>query len=60
MTKVGAVGAVKPQAFFAGVAAHDADDRIVYNRATGALYYDSNGNLARGATLLAPLPTSRR
>jgi Ca2+-binding RTX toxin-like protein len=53
MTKVGAAGALATHAFFAGAAAHDADDRIVYNRANGALSYDSNGNLAGGTTLLA-------
>jgi Ca2+-binding RTX toxin-like protein len=55
MTKVGPVGAVKGTAFFAGAAAHDADDRIVYNKATGILLYDSNGNLAGGITQLATL-----
>jgi Ca2+-binding RTX toxin-like protein len=53
MTKVGGLGALKPTAFFVGPAAHDTDDRIVYNKVNGALYYDSNGNLAGGATLLA-------
>jgi hypothetical protein len=57
MTKLGAPGALKATAFFAGAAAHDADDRIVYNKATGILLYDSNGNLAGGATQLATLTT---
>ena len=35
--------------------AHDADDHIIYNKATGALSYDSNGNLAGGVTQLATL-----
>lgn len=36
-------------------AGHDADDRIVYNTATGALYYDVNGNAAGGVTQIATL-----
>jgi Ca2+-binding RTX toxin-like protein len=57
MTKVGPAGLLKSAAFFAGTAAHDADDRIVYNKLSGAIVYDSNGNLAGGATLLATLTT---
>ena len=41
--------------FFIGSAAHDADDRIIYNSANGALIYDSNGNVANGATQFATL-----
>jgi VCBS repeat-containing protein len=29
--------------FFAGTKAHDPNDHIIYNNATGALYYDSDG-----------------
>jgi Ca2+-binding RTX toxin-like protein len=57
MTKVGPAGALSKNAFFAGVAAHDADDRVVYNKATGALFYDSNGNVAGGVTHIATLTT---
>jgi Ca2+-binding RTX toxin-like protein len=55
MPQLGAPGALDPGRFFAGPAAHDADDRIVYNKTTGALFYDSNGNAAGGVTHLATL-----
>jgi len=57
MPKLGAAGALKGTAFFAGAAAHDADDRIIYNKANGILFYDSNGNLAGGSVALATLTT---
>jgi Ca2+-binding RTX toxin-like protein len=44
-------------AFHIGTAAHDADDRIVYDPATGTLTYDSNGNAGGGATQFATLDT---
>jgi serralysin len=53
-------GGVHPLAasmFYAGAAAHDADDRIVYNRSTGNVFYDSNGNAAGGAVIIATLTT---
>jgi Ca2+-binding RTX toxin-like protein len=55
MTKLGAVGALAAAFFFNGAAAHDANDHIIYNHATGGLFYDSNGNAAGGVTLLATL-----
>ena len=48
-------GALNPGSFRAGVAALDADDFIVYNRSTGALYYDSNGSVLGGAVQFATL-----
>jgi Ca2+-binding RTX toxin-like protein len=48
-------GALEPRYFFAGTSAHDADDHIVYDEVTGALFYDSNGNVAGGMTQLATL-----
>jgi Ca2+-binding RTX toxin-like protein len=46
-------GALPAGAFFAGTAAHDADDRIVYDQATGNLYFDADGNGAGGAVQFA-------
>ena len=48
-------GTLKATQFFKGTAAHDADDRVVYNAATGALIYDSNGDAAGGAVQFATL-----
>jgi Ca2+-binding RTX toxin-like protein len=41
---IGTPGAFNTNAFFAGTAAHDADDRIIYDASTGNLYYDADGN----------------
>lgn len=49
-TQIGAIGALNAAAFRkgAGVAtAGDADDRIILNTTTGALFYDADGNGAR-------------
>ena len=50
-------GALSAAAFRIGTAAGDADDRIIYNSATGALFYDSNGNVAGGSMQIATLST---
>jgi trimeric autotransporter adhesin len=52
-----ATGVLADAKFWIGTAAHDADDRIIYNQATGALYYDSNGNAAGGSVQFAVLTT---
>jgi serralysin len=52
-----ATGALAADAFHIGVAAADAEDRVVYNSATGALFFDTNGNTAGGATQFALLGT---
>ncbi|MBN9561441.1 MAG: calcium-binding protein [Alphaproteobacteria bacterium] len=52
---LGNTGVLSAAAFFQGPAAHDADDRIIYNSSTGALSYDSNGNAAGGSTVFATL-----
>jgi Ca2+-binding RTX toxin-like protein len=55
-TRLGAgVHALNPAFFHAGAAAADANDYIVYNKATGALFYDVNGNGAGGAIQFATL-----
>ena len=48
-------GALDPNAFFVGSAAHDADDRIIYNQTTGALYFDYDGNGVGTAVQFATL-----
>ena len=43
----GAIGGLSADQFWSGagvVASHDADDRIIYNTTTGALYYDADGS----------------
>lgn len=37
------VGGLDVDAFFQGTAAHDATDRIIYDSATGAVYFDRDG-----------------
>ena len=51
-----AAGNLAADAFRSGAgAAQDAEDRIVYNSATGNLYYDPDGTGAAAATLFAKL-----
>ena len=42
-TAIGADGALAANAFYAGAAAHDADDRVIFNSATGVVSYDADG-----------------
>ena len=54
------VGNISAAQFWSGagvVAAHDADDRIVYNTTTGALYYDGDGAGGVAAVQVALLGT---
>ena len=50
-------GTLAASAFVIGATAADADDRIVYDSATGALYFDADGNGAGGAVQFATLTT---
>ncbi|MBN9982554.1 hypothetical protein [Rhizobium laguerreae] len=48
-TALGGSGILAVGSFHIGTAAADADDRIIYNAATGTLTYDANGNAGGGA-----------
>ena len=48
-------GALPAERFVVGTAALDADDNILYDSSTGALYYDSDGNGAAAAVQFAEL-----
>jgi Ca2+-binding RTX toxin-like protein len=52
MKTIGGPGALSPAFFRAGAAALDANDHIIYNKASGYVDYDSNGNAAGGVTHL--------
>jgi Ca2+-binding RTX toxin-like protein len=52
-TGIGADGELTAGAFRAGSAAVDADDRILYDSATGNIYYDADGSGGGAAVLLA-------
>jgi Ca2+-binding RTX toxin-like protein/aryl-phospho-beta-D-glucosidase BglC (GH1 family) len=49
-TKVGPKGYLKADAFWTGSSAHDASDRVIYNKAAGTLSYDPDGT--GGAALI--------
>ncbi len=48
-------GALAASRYFAGTVAHDADDRIIYDSATGKIYYDADGNGAGAQVVFAQL-----
>ncbi len=55
MSDLGPVGALNAQAFWTGAAAHDATDRVIYNAATGDVFYDPDGTGAKAAVEIAVL-----
>ena len=57
-TKIAKKGVLTKSAFYIGAAAHDANDRIVYNKKTGALFYDSDGKGGHAAIQIATLTKS--
>jgi Ca2+-binding RTX toxin-like protein len=50
-----AKGPLSADALWLGTSAHDANDRIIFDAAAGALYYDADGNGAGAAVLFAQL-----
>ncbi|WP_230532789.1 calcium-binding protein [Microvirga roseola] len=53
--KAGTPGVLKKGAFYVGSKAHDKDDRIIYNKKTGVLYYDPDGNGSKAQVEFANL-----
>ena len=56
-TTLPATGAISADAFHIGAAAADAEDRIIYDSATGDLFFDSDGSGAGGSVRFADLAT---
>jgi Ca2+-binding RTX toxin-like protein len=54
-SKIAKKGVLKKDAFYVGAAAHDGSDRVIYNKKTGALFYDQDGNGAHEAIQIATL-----
>ncbi|HEX8669462.1 MAG TPA: calcium-binding protein [Allosphingosinicella sp.] len=52
-TGITANGTLAASAFVSGTAAGDGDDRILYDAATGKIFYDADGNGAGAAVLFA-------
>ena len=53
-------GTLAADGFFLGTAAQDAQDRIIYNKATGALLFDADGTGIKAAVQFATLSTKRK
>ncbi|MGO4526357.1 cadherin domain-containing protein [Microvirga sp. 2MCAF35] len=48
-------GVLAKAAFYVGTKAHDADDRIIYDKKKGALWYDADGTGSKAAIQIATL-----
>lgn len=57
-SNLGTTGSLTANLFSSATSAQDADDLIVYNNATGALYYDADGNGSGTAVQIAILGVS--
>ena len=53
-------GYIRSSAFWTGSEAHDSSDRIIYNKSTGAVYYDPDGTGAKAAVQFAQLDANLR
>ncbi|WP_198411892.1 cadherin domain-containing protein [Microvirga flavescens] len=53
--KMAKKGVIKSSEFYKGTQAHDKDDHIIYNKKTGALYYDADGTGAQAQVQIATL-----
>ncbi|WP_404290613.1 calcium-binding protein [Microvirga sp. RSM25] len=56
-TGLGSEGELKSSAFRTGTEAHDATDRVIYDRTNGVLYYDQDGSGATEQVVVAKLST---
>lgn len=56
-TAFAATGTIASSTFYRGTKAHDTDDRLIYNKTTGDLFYDSNGSASGGSVQIADLST---
>ncbi|MBB4038950.1 Ca2+-binding RTX toxin-like protein [Microvirga flocculans] len=54
-SKIGKKGGLKKDAFWTGSKAHDKNDRIIYDKKAGDLYYDADGSGSRKAVKFADL-----
>ena len=52
---LGKKGVLAKKEFHIGAKAHDGNDHVIYNKNTGALYYDKDGNGSREAIQIATL-----
>ncbi|KAB0266320.1 calcium-binding protein [Microvirga brassicacearum] len=52
-SKISKKDVLSGSAFYAGSKAHDATDRVIYNKKTGALFYDQDGSGAKAAIQFA-------